>query len=169
MLGRQDRKDIALKAVSCVCAGAGKRLLYPTGGYIRFDPGCTSQIKRITIMTLEKLSKEILDQITRLEIAVHLIQVPTKEEIVGLVIQTMCSEQRRLSEKVLVTQNEANQRYGKNVIRSLRNRRILKPYKFDTKSYFDSDGEEVTVSKGTIYYRLSDIEDALEKGNVIAV
>ena len=120
-------------------------------------------------MTLEKLSKEILDQITRLEIAVHLIQVPTKEEIVGLVIQTMRSEQRRLSEKVLVTQNEANQRYGKNVIRSLRNRRILKPYKFDTKSYFDSDGEEVTISKGTIYYRLSDIEDALEKGNVIAV
>ena len=45
MLGRQDRKDIALKAVSCVCAGAGKRMLYPTGGYIRFDPGCTSQIK----------------------------------------------------------------------------------------------------------------------------
>ena len=124
---------------------------------------------KLTIMTLEKLSKEILDQISRLQIAVHLIQVPTKEEIVGLVIQTMRSEQRRLSEKVLVTQNEANQRYGKNVIRSLRNRRILKPYKFDTKSYFDPDGEEVTVAKGTIYYRLSDIEDALEKGNVIAV
>ena len=120
-------------------------------------------------MTLEKLSKEILDQISRLQIAVHLIQVPTKEEIVGLVIQTMRSEQRRLSEKVLVTQNEANQRYGKNVIRSLRNRKILKPYKFDTKSYFDADGEEVTIAKGTIYYRLSDIEDALEKGNVIAV
>ena len=70
--------------------------------------------------------------------------------------------------RVLLTQNEAKNIYGKEVIPRLVKRGFLQKYKFDTREVIDKDGEPIKKAKGTIYYRVSEIEKAIEEGNVLS-
>lgn len=69
--------------------------------------------------------------------------------------------------KVLLTQNEAHIRYGKSVIIALVRRGYLQQYKFDLREAYDEEGNLITKAKGVIYYRVIEIENALEDGNVL--
>lgn len=69
--------------------------------------------------------------------------------------------------KVLLTQNEAHIRYGKSVITALVRRGYLQQYKFDLREAYDEEGNLITKAKGVIYYRVIEIENALEDGNVL--
>lgn len=73
----------------------------------------------------------------------------------------------RKDPRVLITQNEANQRYGKSVITSLVRTGYLQQYKFGFRESYDENGEKIVRSKGVIYYRTTDIEEAIENGNVL--
>ena len=69
--------------------------------------------------------------------------------------------------KVLITQNESHIRYGKSVITALVRRGYLQQYKFDLREIYDEDGNLIRKAKGVIYYRVVEIEKALEDGNVL--
>lgn len=69
--------------------------------------------------------------------------------------------------RVLLTQNEAHKAYGKSVITSLLRRGRLQQYKFDLREVHDKDGQLITKAKGVVYYRVVEIETAIEEGNVL--
>ena len=69
--------------------------------------------------------------------------------------------------KVLLTQNEAHIRYGKSVITALVRRGYLQQYKFDLREAYDEDGSLIKKAKGVVYYRVVEIEKAIEEGNVL--
>lgn len=69
--------------------------------------------------------------------------------------------------KVLLTQNEAHIRYGKSVITALVRRGYLQQYKFDLREAYDEDGSLIKKAKGVVYYRVVEIEKAIEDGNVL--
>ena len=66
--------------------------------------------------------------------------------------------------KVLVTQNEAHNIYGKSVITALLK---LQPYKFDMTEAYDKSGDLVKRAKGVVYYRVAEIDNAIEEANVL--
>ena len=65
--------------------------------------------------------------------------------------------------KVLVTQNEAHNIYGKSVITALLRRGKLQPYKFDMTEAYDKSGDLVK----RVYYRVAEIDNAIEEANVL--
>lgn len=69
--------------------------------------------------------------------------------------------------KILLTQNEAHIRYGKSVITALVRRGYLQQYKFDLREAYDEEGDLVKRAKGVVYYRIIEIEKAIEDGNVL--
>lgn len=69
--------------------------------------------------------------------------------------------------RVLVTQNEAHIRYGKSVIIALVRRGYLQQYKFDLREVYDEEGNLIKKAKGVVYYRVIEIEKAVEEGNVL--
>lgn len=91
------------------------------------------------------------------------------EAITKAAIKVAREEMERIAAdpKVLITQNEAHLRYGKSVIRPLVNRGLLEQYKFDMKEAYDEDGNLITRAKGVVYYRVTEIEKAIEEGNVL--
>ena len=64
--------------------------------------------------------------------------------------------------KVLVTQNEAQ-----SVITALLRRGKLQPYKFDMTEAYDKSGDLVKRAKGVVYYRVAEIDNAIEEANVL--
>lgn len=73
----------------------------------------------------------------------------------------------RKDPRVMITQNEAHQTYGKYVITHLVKGGYLQQYKYGIREAYDRDGEKITVGRGVIYYKVVEIEEALEKGNVL--
>lgn len=106
-----------------------------------------------------KLSEDIPDTIVRVDYGA----------ITSAVIASVIAERKRVARnpKVLLTQNEAHNRYGKSVITALVRRRYLLPYKFDLVEVYDENEELIKKAKGVVYYRVVDIEEALEDGNVL--
>lgn len=92
------------------------------------------------------------------------------DAIVAAAKKALKEEQLKMKSdpRVLVTQNEAKNIYGKEVIPRLVKRGFLQKYKFDTREVIDKDGEVIKKAKGVIYYRVSEIEKAIEEGNVLA-
>lgn len=92
------------------------------------------------------------------------------DAIVAAAKKALKEEQLKMKSdpRVLVTQNEAKNIYGKEVIPRLVKRGFLQKYKFDTREVIDKDGEPIKKAKGTIYYRVSEIEKGIEEGNVLA-
>lgn len=90
------------------------------------------------------------------------------DAITRAAVKTAREEKERLAAdpRVLLTQNEAVLRYGKSVISALVKRGKLQQYKFDTREARDKDGGVVVKAKGVIYYRVVEIEQAVEEGNV---
>ncbi len=91
------------------------------------------------------------------------------EELAKAAIKAVREEEKRMrsNPKVLLTQDKANKIYGQNVIRSLFKRGLIEPYKFDFRDTVDEEGNLIKKTKGVIYYRVSDIESAIEEGNVL--
>lgn len=92
------------------------------------------------------------------------------DAIVAAAKKALKEEQLKMKSdpRVLMTQNEAKNAYGKSVIYALVKRGILQKYKFDTREVIDKDGEPIKKAKGVIYYRVSEIEKGIEDGNVLA-
>lgn len=91
------------------------------------------------------------------------------EAITRAAIRAAREERERIASdpKVLVTQNEAHIRYGKSVIIALVRRGYLQQYKFDLREAYDEKGNLIKKAKGVIYYKVVEIEKALEDGNVL--
>lgn len=91
------------------------------------------------------------------------------EAITRVAIRAAREERERIASdpKVLVTQNEAHIRYGKSVIIALVRRGYLQQYKFDLREAYDEKGNLIKKAKGVIYYKVVEIEKALEDGNVL--
>ena len=91
------------------------------------------------------------------------------DAITKAAIKAVREERKRIAAdpKVLLTQNEAHIRYGKSVIKALVKRGKLEQYKFDLREVYDEDGSLIKKAKGVIYYRVVEIEKALEDGNVL--
>lgn len=85
------------------------------------------------------------------------------------VIKAFRNEREKIASdpKVLVTQNEAHNRYGKSVIAALVRRGYLQKYKFDMSENYDDDGNLIKKAKGVVYYRVIDIEKGIEEANVL--
>lgn len=91
------------------------------------------------------------------------------EAITRAAIRAAREERERIASdpKVLVTQNEAHIRYGKSVIIALVRRGYLQQYKFDLREAYDEKGNLIKKAKGVIYYKVVEIEKALEDGNIL--
>lgn len=89
------------------------------------------------------------------------------EEITKAAVKMVKEEKEKIYPRVLVTQNEAIEKYGKSVIKALVKRGHLQQYKFDTREACDSEGNVITKAKGVIYYRVAEIEDSIENGNIL--
>lgn len=91
------------------------------------------------------------------------------EAITKAAIRAAREERERIAAdpKVLLTQNEAHIRYGKSVIIALVRRGLLGQYKFDMREVYDEEGNLIKKAKGVVYYRVIEIEKAVEEGNVL--
>lgn len=91
------------------------------------------------------------------------------EAITRAAIKVAREERVRISSdpKVLITQNDAHKSYGKSVITALVKRGRLQKYKFDLRETYGKDGELITKAKGVVYYRVVEIEEAIEEGNIL--
>lgn len=89
------------------------------------------------------------------------------DAITKALVKTVEEERRKIYNKVLVTQKEAQDTYGKSVINALVKRGVLQKYKFDTRETVDREGNPIIKAKGVIYYRKAEIESAVEKGNIL--
>ena len=81
-------------------------------------------------------------------------------------IKAYKEERKKINEKCVITQFEAQNRYGRSVISLLLERGFLERMAFGTRDCVDSEGNTITKRKGNIYYRVRDIEDALDKANL---
>lgn len=91
------------------------------------------------------------------------------EAITKAAIRVAREERERIAAdpRVLLTQNEAHIRYGKSVIIALVRRGLLGQYKFDMREVYDEEGNLIKKAKGVVYYRVIEIEKAVEEGNVL--
>lgn len=91
------------------------------------------------------------------------------DAITRAAIKVAREERERIASdpKILITQNEAHTRYGKSVIIALVRRGYIQQYKFDLKEIYNEEGELIKKTKGVVYYRVIEIEKALEDGNVL--
>lgn len=91
------------------------------------------------------------------------------DAITRAAIKVAREERERIASdpKILITQNEAHTRYGKSVIIALVRRGYIQRYKFDLKEIYNEEGELIKKTKGVVYYRVIEIEKALEDGNVL--
>ena len=89
------------------------------------------------------------------------------DAITKAAVRTVAEERKKIYNRVLFTQKEAQDTYGKSVINALVKRGFLQQYKFDTREAVDREGNPITKAKGVIYYRIAEIEKAIEDGNIL--
>lgn len=112
----------------------------------------------------------ILDQAR--ELAENLPQLSVNidyEAITKAALKVFRDEQKKLQEdpRILIIQSDAHKKYGQAVIKMLRRRGFLQPYRFDLREAYDRDGNVITKAKGVVYYRVVEIEQAIEQGNIL--
>ena len=69
--------------------------------------------------------------------------------------------------KRLITKKQADDLYGRNVIEALVRRGHLKPRRFDEAKVTAEDGEVYMRPKGNVYFKMAEIEQAIEVGNLL--
>lgn len=74
-------------------------------------------------------------------------------------------KKREREGKILATRRWLENRYGSTPIRALIKLRLIFPYSFGMEEMEDPDGNVVVRKKGVDYYRVSDVERALEDFN----
>lgn len=87
--------------------------------------------------------------------------------IVKAAVKTVDEERRRIYPRVLLTQKEASDTYGQSVIKALVKGGYLQQYKFGIRDTVDREGNPVKKARGVIYYRMEEIEQSIEEGNVL--
>lgn len=70
------------------------------------------------------------------------------------------------SEKTIATRDWFDKRYGESVMRKLVAQKLIYPYAFGTREERDPEGQPVKRRKGAIYYRVADVESAIEDYNI---
>ena len=65
------------------------------------------------------------------------------------------------NKKILICKSDAEDRFGSGVLKNLEKRKLIYPYQFG------EEGEPIKKAKGYIYYKLSDLIEAIEKGNIL--
>ena len=74
---------------------------------------------------------------------------------------------RRSNPRILIVKSEAERMVGgRMILKSLEKRGFIFPYRFDTKEMLDEDGEPFKAAQGRIYFKLCELEKALEDGNL---
>ena len=89
------------------------------------------------------------------------------DAITKAAVRTVAEERKKIYNRVLFTQKEAQDTYGKSVINALVKRGFLQQYKFGTREAVDREGNPIIKAKGVIYYRIAEIEKAIEDGNIL--
>lgn len=89
------------------------------------------------------------------------------DAITKAAVRTVAEERKKIYNRVLFTQKEAQDTYGKSVINALVKRGFLQQYKFDTREAVDREGNPIIKAKGVIYYRIAEIEKAIEDWNIL--
>lgn len=84
------------------------------------------------------------------------------DAITKAAVRTVAEERKKIYNRVLFAQKEAQDTYGKSVINALVKRGFLQQYKFDTREAVDREGNPIIKAKGVIYYRIAEIEKAIE-------
>ena len=69
------------------------------------------------------------------------------------------------NKKILICQSDAEERLGSGVLKNLLKRKLVFPYQFGVEEVVDEEGQPIKKAKGYIYYKLSDLVEAIEKGN----
>ncbi len=116
-----------------------------------------------------------MNEITRNQILEALLGGDQRERITteqiariaaDVAIRMYREERKKINEKCVITQFEAQNRYGRSVINLLLERGLLERMAFGTRDCVDSEGNTITKRKGNIYYLVRDIEDALDMANL---
>lgn len=115
------------------------------------------------ISALLEQAKGLADNMQQLQVTIDY------DAITRAAIKAVREERKRLQEdpRIVITQSEAHKRYGKKTIAPLMRRGYLQPYKFDLNEVYDEEDNLVIRAKGVIYFRVVDIEKAIEEGNVL--
>lgn len=82
------------------------------------------------------------------------------DRIAARVVDIM-DERRTKGKIVVVTQIKAFRMYGKSVIQMLLKRNFLRSIELDNKTMVDSEGGMAVMRKGAIYYRIDEIDRAI--------
>ena len=112
----------------------------------------------ITEQALRQLIQGMMRPIDTAEIA----RVAAREAI-----RCYRQEIEKTDGKRLLTRKQADDLYGRNVIEALVRRGHLKPMRFDEARVIDEDGEVYMKPKGNVYFKLIEIEQAIEAGNLL--
>lgn len=59
-----------------------------------------------------------------------------------------------------------DERYGEGIMRELVKKKLVFPYAFGTREVIDPEGNPIKKRKGSIYYRVSDVECIIEDYNL---
>lgn len=120
-------------------------------------------------VTSNPITKLLEQAIILIEASSPVKVIVDHEAITKAAIHAAQEERKRMiaDPRILVTQSEAHSMYGKSVITSLVKSEHLQQYKFGLREVLDSEGDLVKKTKGVVYYRIVDIEKAIEEGNML--
>lgn len=88
---------------------------------------------------------------------------------IALKVHRIIEQQKRknlMDGKVLATRSWLDEHYGQSVIKAVLKLGLVLPYAFGTREMTDPEGMPVTMRKGADYYRVSDVERAIEDMNI---
>ncbi|WP_321437294.1 hypothetical protein [uncultured Bacteroides sp.] len=78
-------------------------------------------------------------------------------------------KQKRANPRILIVKSEAEKMVGgRMVLKALEKRGFIFPYQFGIEDMIDEDGNLLKKIQGRVYYRLCEIEKALENGNLLS-
>lgn len=88
---------------------------------------------------------------------------------IALKVHRIIEQQKRknlMDGKVLATRSWLDEHYGQSVMKAVLKLGLVFPYAFGTREMTDPEGMPVTLRKGADYYRVSDVERAIEDMNI---
>ena len=109
----------------------------------------------------EQILKDLIQGMMRPIDTAEIARVAAREAI-----RCYRQELERTDGKRLLTKKQADDIYGRSVIDALVKRGFLRPRKFDMTEVTE-DGETYMKPKGNVYFKLTEIEAALDAGNLL--
>ena len=77
-------------------------------------------------------------------------------------------ESKLNDKRILIVKSDAEKRFGgRMVIKNLEVRGLIAPYQFGIEEVIEEDGNPIKRGQGYIYYKLSDLNEAIENGNLL--